>query len=156
MFVRHKSHKMTEKNTLWVLGHRISPVEVTGDYDMVIGQTPAQVPGPPPHTHQGYHEVFLVVEGEMEFMVKGEVKTVRAGESVNLAPGTVHTFSNKSDVECKWVNIHSPSGFSAFFNDVGIPEGETDAMAKSVHESVIHKVIQVAADHDMHIEMPPQ
>ena len=153
MFMRHKSHKMSNNNIRWVIGHRISPVHVSGDYDMVIGQTPAQVPGPPPHYHEGYNEVFLVVEGEMEFMVNGEVKVVRAGESVDLPPNTLHTFGNKSDSECKWINIHSPKGFADFFNDVGIPEGEDDAMVKSIDQSVIQKVIQVAASHDMHIKM---
>ena len=140
-------------NTRWVIGHKISPVHVTGDYDMVIGQTPAHVPGPPPHFHSGYNEVFLVLEGEMEFMVNGEIRTVRPGESVDLPPETLHTFSNKSDQSCKWVNIHSPKGFSAFFEDVGISDEEGDAMAKSVDDSVIQRVMQIAAQHDMHIKI---
>jgi len=152
--VRHKSHKMKNtNNTCWVIGHRISPVQVSGDYDMVIGQTPANVPGPPPHYHSGYNEVFLVLEGEMEFVVEGEVRTVRAGESVDLPPDTIHTFSNKSDQGCKWVNIHSPKGFSAFFKAVGIPEAEEDAMVRSVDDAVIQKVMRVAAQYDMHIKL---
>jgi hypothetical protein len=38
---------MKENNTLWVLGHRISPINVSGDYDMIIGETAPQVPGHP-------------------------------------------------------------------------------------------------------------
>ena len=152
MFVRQISHEMNN-DVRWVLGHKISPVEVSGEYDMVVGQTPAQVPGPPPHTHSGYNEVFLVIEGEMEFMVAGELRTVKAGESVDLPPGTLHTFQNKSNEDCKWINIHSPKGFAEFFENVGVLENEQDAMAKSVDESLIQKVIQVAADYDMHIQM---
>lgn len=144
---------MKNNTTRWVLGHKISPVEVSGEYDMVIGETPAQVPGPPPHYHNGYNEVFLVIEGEMEFMVDGEVKIVKAGESVDLPPNTLHTFGNKSAANCKWVNIHSPKGFSSFFTDMGIPEEEQDAMTRSVDESVIQKVMQVAAQYDMHIKL---
>ena len=113
---------MKSNTTRWVLGHKISPVFVSGEYDMVIGETPAQVPGPPPHYHKEYNEVFLVIEGEMEFMVDGEVKIVKAGESVDLPPNKLHTFGNKSAANCKWVNIHSPKGFSSFFNDMGIPD----------------------------------
>lgn len=153
MFVRQISHKMKNSNTRWVLGHQISPVNVSGEYDMVIGETPAHVPGPPPHYHTGYNEVFLVIEGEMEFMVNGEVKVIKAGESVDLPPNTLHTFGNKSAANCKWVNIHSPKGFSSFFNDIGIPQEEQDARARSVDESVIQKVMKVAAQYDMHIKL---
>ncbi len=141
------------KSTRWVIGHKITPVQVSGDYDMVIGQTPAHVPGPPPHYHRDYNEVFLVTEGEMEFVVDGEVRTVRAGESVDLPPDTFHTFSNKSDQPCTWINIHSPKGFYDFFKDMGIPENEEDAMVKSVDEAVIRKVMQVAVQYDMHIRV---
>lgn len=140
------------KQTRWVIGHRITPHDVSGDYDMVIGETPAQVPGPPPHYHRGFNEVFLVIEGEMEFVLDGELIQVGPGESVNLPPDTLHTFRNKTDEPCKWVNIHSPKGFLAFFEDLGVPEQEEDAMAKSVDTDVIQKVVQVATQYDMHIK----
>jgi mannose-6-phosphate isomerase-like protein (cupin superfamily) len=145
------------KNTKarWVLGHLISPKAVSGNYDMVLGETPANVPGPPPHYHTGYNEVFLVVEGEMEFMVNGETRTIKAGESVDLPPNTLHTFGNRSNGTCKWVNIHSPKGFLSFFEDVGVQEDESDAMTKSIEGSVIQKVMQTAADYDMHIVLQP-
>lgn len=153
MFVRQKSHKMAIKNTCWVLGHKIFPIQVSGDYDMVIGHTPAHIPGPPPHYHSSYNEVFLVIEGEMEFVVAGDLRTIRAGESIDLPPNTIHTFNNTSDTTCKWVNIHSPKGFSAFFEEVGIPDEEQEAIEKSVHESTIQKVMEVAAQFDMHIKL---
>ena len=153
MFVRQKSHKMKDERTNWVVGHRISPLEVSGNYDMVLGHTPAQVPGPPPHYHNGYNEVFLVTRGEMVFVINGQAKTVRAGESVDLPPGTLHTFSNKSDEPCEWVNIHSPKGFSAFFKDLGIPDNQQNAMARSVDDEVIQRLMRVAADYDMHIKI---
>ena len=56
----------------WVLGHKITPQTVTGDLDLVIGETPSNTPGPPPHYHNAYHEVFLVTEGEMEFVINGK------------------------------------------------------------------------------------
>ena len=130
------------------------PQQATGDYDLVIGETPAHTQGPPPHRHETYHEVFLVTEGEMEFVVDGEPKSVKAGESVNLSPNSVHTFSNNSDSPCKWVNIHSPKGFLSFFEDMGIPESEVDAPSKSVDGQLIQKVVQTAAQYDMIIKAP--
>ena len=144
---------MKNKTDLWVLGHKISPVAVSGNYDMVLGETGPQVPGPPPHFHSRMHELFVVLEGEMEFMVNGEIRTVGQGESVDLPENTIHTFSNKSDAPCKWVNVHSPKGFLSFFEEMGIPASEEDAIRKSVDESVINKVMAEAASYDMHIKV---
>lgn len=144
---------MENNKSMWVLGHKVKPQKISGDYDMVYGETPAKVPGPPPHYHSGYHEVFLVVEGEMEFMINGEVMTVGAGESVDLSPNVLHTFQNKSDLPCKWVNVHSPKGFLAFFEDVGIPEKEENSMKKSIDQSVIEQIMKTASSYDMHIKL---
>jgi mannose-6-phosphate isomerase-like protein (cupin superfamily) len=143
---------MKECTNLWVLGHKISPIEVSGNYDMVIGETAPNIPGPPPHFHTGLNEVFMVLEGEMEFLINGEVKKIKQGESVDLPPNVVHTFNNVGSSNCKWLNIHSPKGFLSFFEDMGIPESESEAMKKSVDESIINKVMQTAATYDMHIK----
>jgi len=137
----------------WVLGHKINPQNVSGDYDLVIGETPAQTPGPPPHHHTSFHEVFLVTQGEMEFMVNGKVTKVKNGESINLPPQAVHSFSNNSENPCKWVNIHSPKGFLRFFEDLGIPDTEDNAQQKSVDPEIIQKVIETAAKYDMIISL---
>ncbi len=136
-----------------MIGHHIEPIEVSGDYDMVVGRTPGKVQGPPPHFHKGLHEVFMVIEGELDFLIDGQPMKLKAGDSVNLSPNTVHTFSNNEDQECKWINIHSPKGFYSFFEEMGVPDSEQDAMAKSVDGAVIQKVVQRAADFDMHIKV---
>ena len=81
------------------------------------------------------------------------MRIVKAGESIDIPPKVLHTFTNKSDKPCKWVNIHSPKGFFSFFEEMGIPENESEAMKKSIDESIINKVIQTAADYDMHIKL---
>ncbi len=144
---------MKENEKLWVLGHRISPVTVSGNYDMVIGETSPNVPGPPPHFHSALNELFMVLEGEMEFMINGEIKIVKEGESVDLPPNVIHTFKNVGASTCKWVNIHSPKGFLAFFEDMGVSDNESEAMKKSVDERIINRVMQTAADYDMHIKL---
>lgn len=98
--MRQKSHKMKNTSALWVLGHKLKPHPTTGDFDMVVFETPAGAQGPPPHTHNTYEEAFLILEGEMEFMINGETKTCFAGESINVPRGTMHTFSNRSDSSC--------------------------------------------------------
>ena len=143
---------MNQGITKWVLGHRVTSYDTAGDYDLMMAETPAHVQGPPPHLHHSYKESFLIIEGEMEFFVDGEIKIVKAGESIDVKPGTLHTFSNKSDQPCKWVNIHSPKGFRRFFEQVGVDESTANAAEKSVAPEIIKEVIETAADYDMMIK----
>lgn len=140
-------------NTKWVLGHKVTNYDTTGDYDMMMAETPPQTPGPPPHTHHSYKEAFLIIEGEMEFMVNGETLILRAGDSMDIPPDTLHTFSNKSDTSCKWINIHSPKGFRDFFEKMGVPGSEPEAQQRSVAPERIQEVIRTAANFDMHITL---
>ena len=142
---------MANNDKLWVLGHRITPVKVSGNYDMVIGETGPNVPGPPPHYHAKMNEVFMVIDGGMEFMVNGKVTHLKTGDSIDLPFNAVHTFKNVGAVPCKWINIHSPKGFLSFFEDMGISEDETDALLKSVDSKLIERVMKEAVNYDMHI-----
>ena len=153
MFVRQKSHKMNPKNTKWVLGHKVTPHDTSGDYDLMLAETPPNMQGPPPHFHNAFKESFLIVEGEMEFFVNGETIILKAGESVDIPPKTLHTFGNKSDKPCKWINIHSPKGFRDFFEKMGIPENEDNAPEKSLAPEIINRVMATAADYDMIIKV---
>ncbi len=144
---------MNTTSTRWVLGHLVTTYPISGDYDLMLAETPAHVPGPPPHLHHSYKEAFLILEGEMEFFIAGETRVVKAGESVDVPPNTLHTFGNKSDQPCKWINIHSPKGFSDFFAEIGIPAEEENAQERSIEPTLIQKVIETAADHDMKIQL---
>ena len=137
---------------MWGLGHKITPHDTSGDYDLMVAETPPNVPGPPPHLHNAYKESFLIIEGELEFFVNGKTQVVKAGESVDIPPKTLHTFNNKTNETCKWINIHSPKGFRTFFNELGVPDTEANAVEKSVAPEVIQKVIQTASDYDMIIQ----
>lgn len=153
MFVRQISHEMNSNNTRWVLGHKVTPYDTSGDYDLMMAETPPKVQGPPPHLHNSFKESFLIIEGEMEFFVNGDTMVVKAGESVDIPPKTLHTFANKSDQPCKWINIHSPKGFRDFFEQMGIPEDEENAVEKSIAPEIIQKVISTAPEFDMIIKM---
>lgn len=151
--MRQKSHKMNNNTTKWVLGHKITPYETTGNFDLMMAETPPNVPGPPPHLHHSYKEAFLIIEGEMEFMVNGEIKVCKAGESIDIPPETLHTFSNKSNQPCKWINIHSPKGFRNFFETLGVSINDSNSQEKSVAPEIIQEVIKTAHKYDMIIKM---
>ncbi len=156
MFVRQKSHKMKQSQAIWVLGHHITPYKTAGNYNLVIGETPAGAQGPPPHSHSRYDEVFLIIEGEAEFVIDGQARTFRAGECADLPRGAIHTFNNVSDQPCRWVNIHSPKGFQGFFDTFGVPETEADAIAKSLDPERIGQVVARAAEFDMALQPLPE
>jgi len=143
---------MKTHNTLWVLGHRISSAVTTGDYDLVEIETPPNTPGPPPHVHQKYTEFFLVTEGEVEFMLNGEAKVLKAGASVDIPPGSTHTYRNASSEPCKMVNIHSPKGFIEFFKTIGVSANEPQAQENSVSHETIEQVIAVASQFDIQFQ----
>lgn len=144
---------MKSNKELICLGHRVIIHETTGNYDLVEGISAPGVPGPPPHYHGGYHELFMVTEGEMEFMIGGRVVTVKAGMSIDIPAHTLHTFNNTGSVDCRYMNIHSPKGFQALFETFGVDASEDNAFKKSVAEPVLSKVAQQAVDFDMHIVM---
>lgn len=144
---------MKINKTKWVLGHKITTHDTTGDYDLMEAVSPPKVQGPPPHLHHNFKESFLIIEGEMEFFVNGKTMVVKAGESVDIPPLTLHTFSNQSDKPCKWVNIHSPKGFRSFFERIGIPATEENAVEKSIAPEIIDQVIASASEFDMIIKV---
>ena len=140
---------MKPLNTFWVLGHRVTTTVSTGNYDLVQIETPAHTPGPPPHVHQKYTEFFLVTEGEVEFLLNGERKVLKAGASVDIPPGSAHTYRNNSDQPCKMINIHSPKGFMDFFRTIGISAIDPHAQESSLAPESIQKVTGMAGQFDI-------
>ena len=47
---------------------------------------------PPPHLHYDQDEVYYILEGELEVYCMGEVRTVRAGETIFLPRNQAHAF----------------------------------------------------------------
>ncbi len=142
---------MALTQTSWVIGHKIQPIITSGEYDALIGETPSGVPGPPPHFHSKYTEFFLVLKGTMEFILNGEKRLLQEGESIDLPRGSIHTFSNPTSQTIRWLNIHSPKGFSSFFETFGIPINEEKAFENSVSDLMIGRVVKEAASFDMNI-----
>jgi len=139
------------ENELICLGHKIKVLNPSGNFDMVEGTTYPNVPGPPPHFHEGYAETFYVLEGRMEFSVNGEPVIVETGDSIDLPVNTLHTFKNPGNTPCRWLNMHSPKGFLSFFEQFGVNASEENAFEKSVDGNLIQEVIERAASFDMHL-----
>lgn len=148
-----KYSNMKKTTPYWILGHKVVSFKQTENYDLLIGETPAKRQGPHPHFHHVYDETFLITEGEMEFLIDGEIKQAKAGEFVHISPKSLHTFNNKSDTPCKWINIHSPKGFSSFLEKFGIPAEEENAQERSVSREIVKEAIETATDFDVHLKL---
>ena len=76
--------------------------------------------GPPPHVHPApQRETFEVTDGEFELRHGSDWKRVRAGESLTVEPGTVHTFRNRSGAPVHVRNVHDPAhGFERYIRGI--------------------------------------
>ena len=93
---------------------RAPTAETGGEYVEFEFDFPAKAFAPPPHVHPGQSESYEVLEGELEVMVDGDWRTLRAGESAVVPPGVDHTFRNPSG-PMRARNFHRPAlGFEAF------------------------------------------
>ncbi|MGC2638160.1 MAG: cupin domain-containing protein [Acidobacteriaceae bacterium] len=76
--------------------------------------------GPPPHRHD-FEETFIILEGEIEAIFRGNKSVVRAGETVHIPANAPHQFHNVSSASARMLCICSPAGQEEFFATVGIP-----------------------------------
>jgi mannose-6-phosphate isomerase-like protein (cupin superfamily) len=142
---------MDKGNLLWVLGHKIRPLETDASYGMIEITSPPEVPGPPPHFHKSEREFFLIVHGTLDVMINGDWRRCDAGTFVDLPPDTTHTFINHTKEDVVWVTGWRPKGFQRFFEDFGIPAAESRAQARSVGDDVVRKVVQDVEKYGMYL-----
>jgi mannose-6-phosphate isomerase-like protein (cupin superfamily) len=65
--------------------------------------------GPPKHFHPQQHESWKVLAGELSVFVEDGWRTLRAGESLSIPPGTVHTLRNRSSGDVRFRDVHEPA-----------------------------------------------
>src|SRR5260370_3185430 len=80
---------------------------------------------PPPHIHEREHEVFYVLEGELEVYVAGEHFRTGVGECVFLAAPKAHTFKIASP-EIRMVAMITPGGFPDSIVSTAMPARKVD------------------------------
>jgi mannose-6-phosphate isomerase-like protein (cupin superfamily) len=87
--------------------------------------------GPPRHVHHDADETFVLLSGDCDFWLDGEVVTRGPGQTVFVPCGTEHSFRVVSRVPARHLVILTPGGFEGFFADMAeggfrIPEDMTD------------------------------
>jgi len=70
---------------------------------------------PPPHIHPQQHETLTVGDGTLDVLLGRQWRTLLAGESLTIPPGSVHTFRNRSAQNVTFRSEHTPAlGFQQY------------------------------------------
>lgn len=88
-----------------------------GAYSIHDNVIPPGSPGPRPHIHRGYEEVFYVLEGELTVRMGLRTVTAPAGSFVVVPRGVVHQPSNRGTQPTRVLLIFSPAGMDRFFEE---------------------------------------
>jgi quercetin dioxygenase-like cupin family protein len=72
----------------------------------------------PPHRHEKTDEVGYILEGELGFMVAEEDFRVSAGSFVVRPKGVPHAIWNVTDRPAKLLDLYTPAGFEAWFQEL--------------------------------------
>jgi mannose-6-phosphate isomerase-like protein (cupin superfamily) len=138
--------------SLWVIGHRVTPITCAGRVVTLEVATPPEMPGPPPHYHQDCTECFYVTAGTLGVMRDGEWLSLGVGEHVEVPPGVVHTFRNDSTDEVRTLTAFEPMGFEAFFTEFGYDISEPGSFEVSLSDDSIRRVVEGCGQFGMIIQ----
>jgi quercetin dioxygenase-like cupin family protein len=126
--------------TLWVLGHRVTPIPVGDRIVALQVATPVGTPGPPPHYHADAAEYFFVTAGCLGVMADGEWTTLGPGGYVEVPRGVVHTFRNEGEEEVRTITIYDVPGFENWFEEFGYDMSEPGAFERSLSQETLERV----------------
>ena len=135
--------------SLWVIGHRVTMLPVSGRIAAIEVVTPAGVPGPPPHHHEDCDEFFYVIAGRLGVMREHTWASLGPGDYMNVPRGTVHSFRNDGPDDVRVITGFEPQGFERFFLEYGIDADEEGAFETSVSEATIARVVEGCAQFGM-------
>jgi len=141
--------------SMWVIGHRVTPITVEGRVVAVEVATPVGVPGPPPHYHDNCTEFFFVTSGRLGVMKDGEWTSLGLGGHVEVPRGVVHTFRNDGNEELRTITGFAPMGFEAFFEEFGYDAAVSGAFEASISAESIRRVVEGCKRFGMIIPPPP-
>jgi len=150
-------YKDREGDSYWVLGDRYT-FKATGAQTqgrfMLLESDVFPGNGPPPHRHSREDETFFVLDGELEFMVSGEIHKLGKGGSVHLPEGVLHTFRNATESPAKVLVLSTPAGIEDFFVRIGTPVRDPEEDPPAVTQEDVAKVMELAPKYGITIEVP--
>ncbi|MEL6498202.1 MAG: cupin domain-containing protein [Planctomycetota bacterium] len=87
--------------------------------------------GPPFHRHASFDEVFIILEGKVEFQAGDEVHTLGPGDLIHI-PGEIPHAPHCVEGPAKLIMLVTPARFENFFHHLedALKAGGKEAMAK--------------------------
>lgn len=83
--------------------------------------------GIPMHVHENEDEVFRILQGEIEFIVGGETRMLKAGDTIFLPRLVPHAFKVVGERNAKAIVTVIPSGIEDMFEQLSqLPAGLPD------------------------------
>jgi quercetin dioxygenase-like cupin family protein len=104
----------------------LQSADTAGAFCLLVDHPPAGW-SLPLHLHRGVAETIHVVEGTFEMQVAGRSTRLGPGDTLQVAPDTMHAGSNVGDATGRRVLIFSPAGMERFFLEAGAPS-DSDAV----------------------------
>jgi len=92
--------------------------QTNGCYFQCSASIPAGDSGPPRHKHKYESEGFYVVSGEFHLTVGEREHLLKSGDYINVLPGELHTWKNKSKDIVELIITFSPSGIENMFREL--------------------------------------
>lgn len=102
---------------LWVV--LVTGEDTGGRYSLMYEALP-KGSGAPPHKHTWSDEHFYILEGDITFMVAGEIRTGGKGDFVFIPRDTPHAFRVDSDT-ASFLNGYTPSGLELAVTECAMP-----------------------------------
>jgi quercetin dioxygenase-like cupin family protein len=97
----------------------LTGAETGGAFCLLVDELPAgwELPA---HRHRGEAETMHVLSGEMAVALeRGEETLARAGQTVHVPPGVLHSGRNAGSGPLRRVVVFSPAGMERFFLEAG-------------------------------------
>jgi len=103
--------------------------------------------GPPRHIHEQEDEIFVILTGEYEFWLDGQIIAKKAGNAIFVPRGREHTFRVLGRQLSRHLPIHTPGGFENFFAEM--------AQGGSRIPDDMEQIAAAAARHRLRFTGPP-
>jgi quercetin dioxygenase-like cupin family protein len=100
--------------------------------------------GPPPHVHHKEDETISVLSGEITFFLGDTISLMKKGDFILAPRGIPHHFKNTGDEEAILLETASPAGIERFFEAVGHPLPDRNAIPLPRTAEDIARMIAIA------------
>jgi len=102
--------------------------------------------GAPAHISATEDKLFIVIEGQLKYLVGDKIEVVGPGARVQVPRGTIHGFTNVGSADARHILVSTPRRHEEFFRDMhNIPEPR---------EQHMDQLPKIAARHDQAIVGP--